>query len=636
MSARIQIFMFAVFLTELFKHCTSQFAQNLKMVESKSICVDSDIYDPETDMCLSKVNAVSKSCPRNCQKFGHLCKCIDEISIQSICPSEYVLSKNTKKCVKMEKLTPSIECGRGLKWSESKNMCVGVKLLAPELTCSKESSMLINGVCLTYTKKSIQNVCEDGFIIREKSSVERSQVSQTIKLNTRGMKTGHQSNNSDELKTTTSYCVREISSPYNLECPVGFILDRERSSCISQIFSDPEPKCLPGFEFESKSETCVNRSLEESSSRVCPKDYVLEGFQCVQSSFVSPEPRCREGFIFSVEEGACIKVLREPPSYRCPSELYVFDGKQCELRKVEKPTVMCGSGTILDEKIQKCIKINVMPAKMVCSGGRQYDEEKKKCYVIQVQESNKVCSNEERYDAEKDKCVRFEEKRPVRGCPYGFNLNELEQVCVQENFEEPRLSCKAPFSLVGGDCLYNAEVEPEYVCPENFEFNAQHSQCLMQSTVQPESGCPEDYNEYIDRCIKQIERNPVSVCPANSKLNNVTNECFVSKKPLKECPVGFKPTSDSATQCIQVVNQSQPKPQVIQNAHSSSGGRHHSGHFQTFNGDLYGHHPSVRSFGDFSSDQASAIQLSNINRRIGDPSLNAYPQNIKTAPKPRR
>ncbi|OII75171.1 oocyst wall protein 5 precursor [Cryptosporidium ubiquitum] len=632
MPARIQIFLLTLFFIELFNHSISQFTTNLKIIESKSVCLDSDIYDPETDMCLAKVNAVSKSCPKNCQKFGHLCKCIDEISIQSICPSEYVLFPNMKKCIKVEKLSPSIECGRGLKWSESKNICVGVKLSAPELTCTKENSMLINGVCLTYSKKSIQNVCEDGFTIREKSVSEKLQISQTIKLNTRGMKTGNQNN--DELKASTSYCVREMSSPYTLECPTGFVLDRERSSCIAQIFSDPEPKCLPGFEFDNKSETCVNKSLEDSSSKICPKDYLLEGFQCVQSSFVSPEPRCREGFIFSVEDAACIKVLREPPSYRCPSDLYIFDGKQCELRKTEKPTIMCGNGTILDEKAQKCIKINVMPAKMVCSGGRQYDEDKKKCYVIQVQESTKVCSNEEKYDAQKDKCIKLEEKKPVKGCPYGFNLNELEQICVQENFEEPKLSCKAPFSLVGGDCLYNAEVKPEYVCPENFEYSEQNSQCLMQSTVQPENGCPEDYNEYIDKCIKQIEKNPVSVCPTNSKLNTITNECFISKKPLKECPAGFKPTNDSANQCIQVLNQNKLQSQVIENTYNGNS-RHHAGHHPAFYGDYYSH-PNIRNFGDVSNDQTKTIQLSNPNRRIGDSSLNAYPQNIKTAPKPRR
>ncbi|KAH8582350.1 oocyst wall OWP3 [Cryptosporidium sp. chipmunk genotype I] len=629
MSTRIKIFLLTVFFIELFNDSMSQFTQNLKIIESKSVCLDSDIYDPETDMCLAKVNAISKSCPKNCQKFGHLCKCIDEISIQSICPSEYVLSPNMKKCIKVEKLSPSIECGRGLKWSESKNICVGVKLSAPELTCSKENSMLINGVCLTYTKKGIQNVCEDGFIIREKNVTEKSQ---TIKLNTRGIKTGHQNNN-DESKISTSYCVKEMSSPYTLECPDGFILDRERSSCIAQIFSDPEPKCLPGFEFDNKSETCINKSLEESSSRLCPKDYVLEGFQCVQSSFVSPEPRCREGFIFSVEDAACIKVLREPPSFRCPSDLYIFDGKQCELRKTEKPTIMCGNGTVLDEKIQKCVKINVMPATMICSGGRQYDEEKRKCYVIQIQESNKTCSNEEKYDPKKDICIKFEEKKPIKGCPYGFNLNELEQICVQENFEAPKLSCKAPFSLVGGDCLHNAELQPEYVCPENFEYNAQNSQCLMQSTVQPENGCPEDYNEYIDKCIKQIEKNPVSVCPANSKLNTITNECFISKKPLKECPVGFKPTNDSVNQCIQTLNQN--KSQVIQSNHNNNN-RHHSGHNHSFFGDYYSNHSNIRSFGDVGNGQVQAVQLSNPNRKIGDPNLNAYPQNIKTAPKPRR
>ncbi|TRY50353.1 Chitin-binding type-2 domain containing protein [Cryptosporidium tyzzeri] len=629
MSTRIQIFLLTVLFIGLFNDSVSQFTQNLKIIESKSVCVDSDIYDSETDMCLEKVNAINKSCPKNCQKFGHLCKCIDEIPIQSICPSEYVLSPNMKKCIKVEKFAPSIECGRGLKWSESKNVCVGVKLSAPELRCSKENSMLINGVCLTYSKKSIQNVCEDGFIIREKNISEKSQ---TVKLNTRGIKTGHQNNN-DESRISTSYCVKELSSPYNLECPNGFILDKERSSCISQVFSDPEPKCLPGFEFDNKSETCVNKSLEESSSRVCPKDYVLEGFQCVQSSFVSPEPRCRDGFVFSVDDAACIKVLREPPSYRCPSDLYIFDGKQCELRKTEKPTIMCGNGTILDEKIQKCVKINVMPATMVCSGGRQYDEDKRKCYVIQVQESNKTCSSEEKYDPKRDMCIKFEEKKPVKGCPYGFNLNELEQICVQENFEEPKLSCKAPFSLVGGDCLYNAEVQPEYVCPENFEYNAQNSQCLMQSTIQPENGCPEDYNEYIDKCIKQIEKNPVSVCPTNSKLNTITNECFIPKKPLKECPTGFKPTNDSATQCIQILNQN--RPQAIQTTHSNNN-KHHNGHHQAFNGDYYNNHPNIRNFGDVSNTQVQTVQLSNPNRRIGDPSLNVYPQNIKTAPRPRR
>ncbi|KAJ1611763.1 oocyst wall protein 5 [Cryptosporidium canis] len=630
MSREIHILIFTMFIMELFGGSRSQFTQSPRVVEPKSVCSEPDIYDPETDMCLAKVNALNKSCPKNCQKFGHLCKCIDEISIQSICPSEYVLSAATKKCIKVEKLAPSLKCARGLKWSESKNVCVGVKLLSPELTCSKENSMLINGVCLTYTKRMIQNVCEDGFTIKEKSSTERPHSS---KLNTRGIKSGQQINSMDEQRVgSTGSCVREIDSPYSLECPLGFVLDQERSSCISQIFSEPEPNCLPGFEFEGRSETCVNKSVEESSSRVCPKDYVLEGFQCVQSSFVSPEPRCREGFIFSVEEGACIKILREPPSYRCPSELYVFDGKKCELRKTERPTIVCDSGTVLDEKIQKCVKITVMPAKMVCSGGRQYDQDKRKCYVIQVQESRKVCSGEEKYDAEKDKCIKLEEKKPIRGCPYGFNLNGLEQICVQENFEEPRLSCKAPFSLVGGDCLYNAEEEPEHVCPEGFELDSQSSQCLKRSVVQPESGCPEDYNEYIDKCIKQIEKSPVSVCPANSKFNQVTNECFVSKKPLRECPAGFRPISDSATQCVQIANQGRSQSQVIQRYQTS---RQHGGHYH--HTDFYAHQ-NVRGFGDAGSGgQADRpVQLSNPDRRIGDPSPNTHSQNIKTAPKPRR
>ncbi|KAF7455869.1 oocyst wall protein OWP3 [Cryptosporidium felis] len=600
-------------LFESFFGAKSQLPGSFNVVDSRSVCRDSEVYDRETDSCLVKVNALSKSCPKNCQKFGHLCKCIDEMSIQPICPSEYVLSQNSKKCVREERLAPLLECGRGLKWSESRGLCVGVRVSAPELTCSKENSVLINGVCLTYEKKSVQNVCEEGFVKKERVP----EASPNLKLNTRGVRSGSQSFAPEDSKMAASYCVKEMASEYSLECPPGFLLEKESSACIAQIFSDPEPLCLAGFEYDGKSEICVKKSLGEPSGRVCPKDYVLEGFQCVQSSFVSPEPRCREGFVFNVEEGACIKILREPPSYRCPSDLYIFDGKQCELRRTEKSTIMCGNGSVLDEKLQKCLKLSVVPAKMSCSGGRQYDEAKKKCYVIQVQESSKVCPPDERFDPGRDKCVKFEQKKPTKGCPYGFVLNESEQVCVQENFEEPRLSCKSPFALVGGDCLYDAQVEPEYVCPENFEYDSSRAECFMQSSVQPENGCPEDYNEYIDKCIKQIEKNPVSVCPANSRLNSITNECFASKKPLKECPVGFKPTNESATKCVQAVH------------HQSGVGAQGRDHGHRFHGPSQGEPPGA--------PQALPVQLASQGpRRIGESGARQHPQNIKTAPRPRR
>ncbi|KAH8739955.1 oocyst wall protein 5 [Cryptosporidium ryanae] len=541
---------------------------NASIVNSRSVCNEQDFYDSETDTCLTKVNAISSKCPKNCQKFGHLCKCIDELSMQSICPSDYYLSENNKKCIKEEKVAPLIECGRGLKWSENKNVCVGVKLLTPESKCSKENSMLINGICLTYNKKKIQDICEEGYIKKEK--VEHN-LYNNMKLSTRVVKSSFQNYKNDELKQSgsnnngvgkTTYCIKEVKSQYNLECSKGFIMDKESSTCIAQIFSDPKPICLSGFEFDLKSETCINKTEGEPVKRVCPKDYVLEGFQCIQSSFSNPEPRCREGFVFSIEEGTCIKILREPPSYRCPSDSYIFDGKQCELIRVEKSTMSCGNDTILDEKMQKCYKHNVLPAKMICPSGKQYDEIKKKCYEIQVRESIKVCSSGETYIKEKDACVKYEEKKAEKGCPYGFTLNESDQICIQENLEEPKLYCKEPYSLIGGDCMYNAELKPEYVCPDNFEYNENRMECIFESTLLPEYGCPDEYNEYIDKCIKQIEKNPISVCPENSKLNSNSNECFVMKKPYKECPNGFIPTDESIKKCIQVINTDNMQKQV--------------------------------------------------------------------------
>ncbi|KAH7648367.1 oocyst wall 5 [Cryptosporidium bovis] len=615
---------------------TSQTVTNASIVNSRSVCKEPDFYDSETDTCLSKVNAISSTCPKNCQKFGHLCRCIDEISMQSICPSDYYLSDNSKKCIKEEKVAPSIECGRGLKWSENKNICVGVKLSTPESRCSKENSILINGVCLTYNKKKIQDICDEGYIKKEK--LEHS-ANNNIKLTTRGVKSGFQNSNSEESKLSginnnvngkTTYCIKEVKSQYNLECSNGFIMDKESSTCIAQIFSDPEPMCLNGFEFDTKSETCVNKTEGEPVKRVCPKDYILEGFQCVQSSFSNPEPRCRDGFIFSVEEGTCIKILREPPSYRCPSDSYIFDGKQCELIKVEKSSMYCGNDTILDEKTQKCYRNNILPAKMACPIGKQYDEIKKKCYEIQIRESTKVCSSGEIYIKEKDVCVKYEEKKAERGCPYGFNLNEAEQMCIQENFEEPKLYCKEPYSLIGGDCMYSAELKPEYVCPDNFEYNEKKMECILQSITLPEYGCPEEYNEYIDKCIKQVEKNPISVCPVNSKLNSDSNECFTMKKPYKECPNGYRPTDESITKCIQVINTSNIQRQVngITNNNQISS---HLGYNNKYN--LEGANQRKNN-----NNNRSNSNLNNNNVNLNQFSVvggNRKPHNIKTAPRPR-
>lgn len=530
--------------------CQLQVGPNI--VLPKSVCVGSDIYDEELDACLSKVNALESICPKNCRRDGLVCNCIEEVPLQSLCPSDYEPT-GPKLCTKKIEIEALLECERGLKWVEKKQKCVGVKLSTPELVCLKNDSTLINGICLTYAKKALQNICSDGYTLQEEKLEVTAQNNKYNSRNVRNFSVLPQLG--EDNKPITYSCVKLTITPYNYSCSENYRLNEDQQMCTIHKYIDPIPRCLEGYQYNKTLDNCVN-ILGEPANRICPKDYVLEGFKCVQSSFVLPEPRCRDGFIYSIDESTCIKVLREPPSMRCPSDDYVFDGKSCELRDVVKSNIVCSSGSSFDEKLQKCINQVVLPAQMRCNEGYNFDEEKRKCYKIEVKKSDKICPIGMQYSKEKDTCIKLDKRKSEKGCPYGFVISDTEQICIQENIDIPKLVCKEPYILMGGDCLLDVETDPNRVCPDGFKLDEKTGICILLDSVNANLGCPSEYSEYAEKCIRQVKKDPTSVCPVNSRLNPVTNECYSIKKSYKECPVGYKPANPTITQCIQVMSPS--------------------------------------------------------------------------------
>eukprot|EP01053_Blabericola_migrator_P000594 Blabericola_migrator_1__593@NODE_1145_length_5293_cov_76_243781_g779_i0_p1_GENE_NODE_1145_length_5293_cov_76_243781_g779_i0NODE_1145_length_5293_cov_76_243781_g779_i0_p1_ORF_typecomplete_len834_score128_03cEGF/PF12662_7/1_7e04cEGF/PF12662_7/1_6e03cEGF/PF12662_7/4_6e03cEGF/PF12662_7/1_7e03cEGF/PF12662_7/50cEGF/PF12662_7/8_7e03cEGF/PF12662_7/1_9cEGF/PF12662_7/38cEGF/PF12662_7/1_2e03_NODE_1145_length_5293_cov_76_243781_g779_i014573958 len=391
------------------------------------------------------------------------------------CPGDYI--QEGANCVKIDQIEVDVGCPEG--WKYDGNVCRAVDVIPPDA------------------------VCDAGYIPWE----------------------------------TKSECVKEVTAPREMLCPVGFL--GTEHGCKKNIETAAVAICQDADYVHGM----CRRPTRATPLATCPVDFAPwdDPHFCFRESLVEGEIICPTP-LHRLVHGVCEKHTTGPPNTVCPQSFHLV-GNECIREVVESASVTCESGVLREDGACLINTDNVIPD-LACHDGFSLNMVDHKCEQLANADPIITCPVGYVYLLEKAHCIPTKTKGKGQApwlpaiveCPVDTLLT-ANQRCQGTLEHEPLYICQPPYLMVDGLCRKDLIQDPLLICPIGSELK--DGACAHLESVQPNLLCMPGYALTPDGVCELVEvTDPAIRCPPGFS-NSLTNAACQRVEKLDatlQCP----------------------------------------------------------------------------------------------------